>query len=110
MENQESIYQANFYECAGIILQIPFVSEENLESQGDKYITSNYQIGRLKNLTMLLLLSLMEQRSSNDPLIMNMRQILKFDLFKNNIIIAYILYKKETNDYQEDILFNVIYI
>ncbi|MDR3549702.1 MAG: hypothetical protein P4M11_15760 [Candidatus Pacebacteria bacterium] len=106
-ENQEEISNTSFYLIAEDILKLGFLFPDSIkEYQRD--MLNNHQISKLKKLCAILLLSLMEQRSNEDPIVTKMQQCLTETSLTYNLNFVYFAFCKESDhNYTEELLFPV---
>lgn len=107
IKNQNEISYTNFFSIAQNILGLEFLFD-NKGNEQQKELLSNYKISKLKMLCAVLLLSLMEQRSSTDSLVLKMRLSLSEEAIMYNLEFIYFAFIKDTDgNYTEDLLFVV---
>ena len=112
-ENQVSIERAKFYKIANNVINWQFQTKEIYEKDMEEnygkptLLHNNFQVSKMKNAVLILLMSMMEQRNPTDPLVVKMRQNIKYEILRDNLIRTYFLYIKEKNEYTEEILFRV---
>ena len=110
IKNQEEISNTTFFATAETILEIKYVFDERL-AQFRSQLIDNFGISQLKKECAILLLSLMEQRKSDDPLVAKMRLRVTEKYVLYNIYYVYFAFIKHTDGaLREDLLFLVLIV
>ena len=106
--NQDEIARTSFYMIAEDVMKLPFLFTDSVkEHQRD--LLDNHEISKLKKVCAILLLSLLEQRSCEDPIVTKMRQCVTETWLTYNVNFVYFAFSKESDlNYTEDLLFPVI--
>ena len=107
-KNQDEISNTAFFGLAEDVLKLEFLFEDMLNRHRAELI-NNYNISELKKECAILLLSLMEQKDSNDPLVSKMRLKITEKSLLSNIYYVYFAFMKQTDgSFTEDLLFPVL--
>eukprot|EP00347_Sterkiella_histriomuscorum_P006717 403351704 len=69
------------------------------QNQDSDFKLSNFMIQKLKLNCTIILLSLLEQRPSDDPLLLSMKRSIPLELIKQNIMYEYFLFCKDYNKF-----------
>lgn len=102
-KNQTAIGMSGFYTVAMDILQLPYCFEKDIETP-----LTNFEVGKLKNESIVLLLSLFEQRERSDVIIVRMVDYIQEKTLVDNLLFVYYTFKKENNaEYTDELLLKV---
>lgn len=102
-QNQTAIGMSGYYKVAADILNLSYNFDKNLETP-----LTNFEIGKLKNECIILLLSLFEQREKTDTIITRMKEFIQETTLVNNLLFVYYTFIKENKGvYTEELLLSV---
>jgi len=108
--NQEVISDTLFFMSAQTILELKYLFDDTIKDY-QQNLLEKYKISKLKRVCGILLLSLLEQRKSEDSLVVKMRQCIPENIIQYNTQYVYFAFMKESDaNYTEDLLFPVFYI
>jgi len=106
--NQEAIGDSDFLPIANEILTLSFNFGAKCDNSNECFF-SNYQLCKIKNECAILMLSLLEQRESDDQIIIKMRQSIKESTLLENLHYVYYAFKYEKDaNYSEELLFKFL--
>lgn len=105
--NQSIIADSQFFTIAESIMNIHFLFETNLDDK-EATVFNNLTYCKIKNECASLMLNLMEQRNTEDSIIVMMKQTIPDTTLMSNIQYVYYAFTKETDsDFTEELLFPV---